>query len=67
NDGGNDSLSCNQLVTITDAEAPIITCPATIDLNADTNACEATNVTIEDPTATDNCATTFTFTGTRSD
>ncbi|WP_298555764.1 gliding motility-associated C-terminal domain-containing protein [uncultured Algibacter sp.] len=67
NDGGNDSLSCNQLVTITDAEAPIITCPATIDLNADTNACEATNVTIVDPTATDNCATTFTFTGTRSD
>ncbi|MFB9104425.1 HYR domain-containing protein, partial [Algibacter miyuki] len=67
NDGTNDSAPCEQTVTITDAQAPVITCPANIALDADVDACESTNVTITEPTATDNCATSFTYTGTRSD
>ncbi|MFB9106287.1 HYR domain-containing protein, partial [Algibacter miyuki] len=67
NDGTNDSDPCEQTVTITDAQAPVITCPTDIALDADVDACENTNVTITEPTATDNCATTFTYTGTRSD
>ena len=56
-----------QLITINDITLPVITCPAPINIDADANACEAASVTIVEPTATDNCATTFTFTGTRDD
>ncbi len=60
-------IDVTQSIIILDTQAPVITCPNPININADTDACQATNVTIVEPTATDNCATTFTFTGTRSD
>ncbi|KVV16435.1 hypothetical protein AP058_00033 [Flavobacterium sp. TAB 87] len=51
---------------IADKEVPVITCPTAIAQNTDTGKCTA-KVTIADPTATDNCSTTFTFTAVRSD
>jgi len=63
---GNTSLSCIQTVTVTDNVIPVITCPPDITQAALTGECFA-YVTITDPTATDNCSTTFTFTGIRSD
>ncbi|HOY32630.1 MAG TPA: HYR domain-containing protein, partial [Bacteroidales bacterium] len=63
---GNTSIPCIQTVTITDTVAPVITCPPDITQTAIPGYCYA-NVTITNPTATDNCSTTFTFTGIRSD
>ncbi|WP_264526259.1 HYR domain-containing protein [Flavobacterium sp. N502536] len=65
-DAGNVSTSCDQTITVTDTEKPVITCPANITQTADAGKCTA-NVTITNPTATDNCSTAVTFTGVRSD
>ncbi|KIA91432.1 hypothetical protein OA88_22600, partial [Flavobacterium sp. JRM] len=65
-DGNGNIESAIQNVIIKDTEKPVITCPATISQVADANKCGAT-VSIVNPTATDNCSTTFTFTGVRSD
>ncbi|KIA94190.1 hypothetical protein OA88_22200, partial [Flavobacterium sp. JRM] len=61
-----EETSTASTVVVADTEKPVITCPATINQVADTNKCGAT-VSIVNPTATDNCSTTFTFTGVRSD
>ncbi|MFI1744090.1 gliding motility-associated C-terminal domain-containing protein [Thalassobellus sediminis] len=66
-DGSNNVDTCSFDVTVNDTQIPLITCPAPINVDADANSCQATNLNIVEPTATDNCATTFTFTGTRSD
>ncbi|MFD0797126.1 HYR domain-containing protein [Maribacter chungangensis] len=50
---------------IDDTEAPVITCPATVTSTAGSN-CSAT-VSLNEPTATDNLSTVFTFEGIRSD
>ncbi|BFM43483.1 hypothetical protein CFS9_21240 [Flavobacterium sp. CFS9] len=63
---GNVSAPCAQTITIIDKEKPIIVIPANIEKTADTGKC-STNVTIVNPTATDNCSTTFTYNGVRSD
>jgi len=63
---GNTSLSCNQTITITDNEKPIIVCPADILQTSDSGVC-GVSVFIANPTATDNCSTSFTFNGVRSD
>ena len=63
---GNVSAACTQTITITDSEKPILNCPANITQVTDLGTCNA-NVTITNPTATDNCSTAFTFTGVRSD
>ena len=63
---GNTSLSCNQTVTVTDNEKPVIVCPANIIQTADAGVCGA-SVSIDNPTATDNCSTSFSFSGVRSD
>ncbi len=48
--------SCNQMVTVTDDERPIITdCPAPVEVNADLGLCTASNVNLGMPIATDNC------------
>ncbi len=65
-DCGN-SINVIQTITIQDVTPPTIICPADISISANAGLCEASNVNIVAPTATDNCATTFTFTGTRSD
>ncbi|WP_281298884.1 gliding motility-associated C-terminal domain-containing protein [Flavobacterium limnophilum] len=53
-------------ITAADLTPPVITCPANITTNADAGICGAA-VAIVNPTATDNCSTSFTFTGVRSD
>jgi len=63
---GNSSMPCQQTVTIIDNIPPVIICPQNITQAATQGLCSA-NITITDPTATDNCSTTFTFTGIRSD
>lgn len=49
-----------------DTEAPVITCPENITEIVSVGITEL-NVTITEPTATDNCASTITFSGVRSD
>jgi len=53
-------------VTFIDNQKPVITCPTNITQTVDANKCSAV-VTITNPTAKDNCSTTFTFIGVRSD
>ncbi|MFN8297139.1 MAG: HYR domain-containing protein [Chitinophagales bacterium] len=48
------SSSCSFTVTVTDAEAPTITCPANIPVNNTTGTCGAV-VTYTAPVGTDNC------------
>ena len=56
----------NVYIKVTDTQPPVITCPANISQTNDPGLCGA-NVTILDPTAIDNCSSTFLFTGIRSD
>jgi hypothetical protein len=55
-DAAGNSASADQTVTVTDDEAPVITCPGTINVNTTAGSCDAV-VTIPDTIATDNCAT----------
>jgi large repetitive protein len=55
-----------QLVTVIDNQKPVISCPANITTDVDLGICGA-SVVISDPSATDNCTTSFTFSGFRSD
>ena len=65
-DDCNKFIDVQQIITINDVQLPTITCPTNITQTADNDLCSAI-VTINNPTATDNCSTTFTFAGTRSD
>jgi large repetitive protein len=51
---GNQSTPCGFTITINDAQAPSITCPANINKVADANRCSAV-VTYATPQASDNC------------
>jgi hypothetical protein len=57
--------TCTQTVTVSDAEAPQITCPANVTVSSETGQCSA-HVTVGVATATDNCSTPS-VSGTRSD
>ncbi len=48
------TAQCSFTVTVNDTEAPVIDCPANIELSADAGLCEAT-ATFGVPTFTDNC------------
>jgi gliding motility-associated-like protein len=63
---GNSSLPGTQYITITDNQMPVIICPENIKNTADPGTCGAI-IAITNPTAIDNCSTTFSFTGVRSD
>jgi gliding motility-associated-like protein len=55
-DVNGNSSTCQQDVTVTDDEIPVITtCPATVNVNADNGSCIATNVILGTPVASDNC------------
>lgn len=54
------------IVTVVDTIAPIITCATNITVNIDPGLCSAI-VAVPLPSASDNCATSFTFTATRFD
>lgn len=47
--------TCNQTVNVNDAELPTISCPATVNVNADAGLCAATSVSLGTPTVNDNC------------
>jgi len=49
------SSTCQQSVVVKDDQAPTITCPATVTVNADPGSCAATNVPLGSPTTGDNC------------
>lgn len=53
-DTAGNSSSCSFNIIVADAEAPSITCPATITVNADSGMCSAV-VYYTAPSATDNC------------
>jgi hypothetical protein len=54
-DGSGNTATCTQLVQVLDLQAPQITCPATITINANVGQCYATAVNIGAPTVSDNC------------
>ncbi|WP_194073286.1 HYR domain-containing protein, partial [Synechocystis sp. LEGE 06083] len=65
-DNAGNSATCEQTVTVTDAELPTITCPADLSQAADTGEAFAT-VSIPVPSTDDNCAVASvsnSFTGT---
>lgn len=49
------SVYCAQFVTVTDAEAPAITCPSDINANTETGLCTATVANLGTPITADNC------------
>ncbi|HLP11117.1 MAG TPA: GEVED domain-containing protein, partial [Flavobacteriales bacterium] len=53
-DGNGNSATCAQLVTVTDNQLPVITCPATATLTTDAGMCTSTGA-IGTATALDNC------------
>jgi hypothetical protein len=53
-DGGGLTDTCSFTVTVVDAEAPVITCPANITVSNDPGQCSAV-VTYTAPVGTDNC------------
>lgn len=53
-DASGNTSTCNQVITITDNQAPVFTSCANISANADNGQCSAANVTYS-ATATDNC------------
>jgi hypothetical protein len=54
-DGVGNTATCSFTVTVIDNQAPAITCPANISVNASSGQCSAV-VTYTAPTGTDNCA-----------
>jgi hypothetical protein len=55
NDGNGNISTANQTVIVDDVTAPIISCPANINVNVDPNSCSAV-VTYTAPIGTDNCS-----------
>jgi hypothetical protein len=53
-DGSDNTNTCSQTVTVTDDEAPTITCAADQTQNTDAGSCDAV-VTVVAPTTADNC------------
>jgi hypothetical protein len=50
------TASCAQTVTVTDNQAPTITCPTDVAMNTDLGSCVATAVALGTPTTADNCS-----------
>jgi|GEM_PF-3707148 len=54
------TANCQQLVTVSDTEAPTVMCAANIEVDADAGTCVATNVDVPLPmSAEDNCTGEF--------
>lgn len=58
-DGLGNNDTCSFTVSVADLEAPVITCPSTMTVNADSGMCSAV-VNYSTPAATDNCSGTTT-------
>ncbi|MFG6687678.1 LamG-like jellyroll fold domain-containing protein [Mariniflexile sp. HNIBRBA6329] len=59
-------INVSQTITAIDDTPPTITCPLDINQNTDPGICGA-SLTIANPTVSDNCSSTFTYSSTRSD
>ena len=57
-DSAGNTSTCTQLVTVTDAEVPTITCPVDIEVDTDSGLCEAVIVDLGSALTSDNCAVT---------
>lgn len=66
NNGAGNTTEKDITLTVSDQTAPVITCPVAITASNDAGQCSAT-VNPGTATATDNCDTSPTITGTRSD
>ncbi|MDF1673642.1 MAG: HYR domain-containing protein [Vicingaceae bacterium] len=53
-DGSGNIDTCHQIVTVVDAENPVVTCPADVTINTDAGQCTST-AGIGTATGTDNC------------
>jgi hypothetical protein len=54
--------TCSFTVTVNDTEKPVITPPANVSVSTDAGICNATNVSLGNATATDNCTGTIVIT-----
>ncbi|HQP03628.1 MAG TPA: HYR domain-containing protein, partial [Bacteroidales bacterium] len=54
-DDSNNSATCEQTVTVTDNQLPVINCPADVLVNTDTDLCTASGVDLGTPNTSDNC------------
>jgi hypothetical protein len=54
-DGNGNTASCTHVVNVTDSQLPVITCPATANINIDLGLCTS-SASIGTATFTDNCA-----------
>ncbi len=54
-DNNGNVSTCEQDVTIVDSTAPVITCAPNMTVGTDANSCNASNVFLTPPTATDAC------------
>ena len=61
-DASGNTANCDFTVTVTDAENPVIACPADINQGTDSGSCDAV-VTYTAPTGTDNCPNSTTVLG----
>src|SRR5205085_12656618 len=59
-DASGHTATCAQTVTVIDNQAPSISCPANVTVNADAGQCSASAVSLGAATATDNCPGTTT-------
>ena len=56
-DPSGNSNTCAQLVIVRDRQAPSISCPTTVTVNANSGQCYASGVALGVPVASDNCGT----------
>ncbi|PVX47419.1 HYR domain-containing protein [Flavobacterium sp. 103] len=56
-DAAGNTATCQQSVTVSDTEKPVITCPTDVSVVADAGLCTANGVALGTPTVTDNCST----------
>jgi gliding motility-associated-like protein len=54
-DASGNTATCEQIVTVEDAQLPTIACPAQVNVTADANECTASNVVLGNPVVDDNC------------
>lgn len=59
-DAGNTG-TCAQVVKVSDNENPMITCPMTVNVNADLNSCTSSSVSLGTPMTSDNCMVSTTL------
>ncbi|MBP7462955.1 MAG: HYR domain-containing protein [Bacteroidales bacterium] len=54
-DAGGNSATCEQTITVTDAQIPTIACPSNVSVNTDPDLCTASGVELGDASTGDNC------------